>query len=38
MIVKSALAAEYDEAEEYISKLAAEGVVTAIGHSDATYA
>ncbi len=38
MIVKSALAAEYDEAESYIEKLAAEGIVCAIGHSDATFA
>lgn len=38
MIVKSALAAEYEEAEGYIAQLASEGVVTAIGHSDATFA
>lgn len=36
-IVKSALAAEKPGALEYISALDAEGVVTAIGHSDATY-
>lgn len=38
LIVKSALAPEYDEAPEYVGKLAAEGVVTSLGHSDATYA
>lgn len=37
-IVKSALAAEKPGALEYIAALDAEGVVTAIGHSDATYA
>ena len=37
LIRKSALAPEYPEAPEYISRLAAEGVVTALGHSDATY-
>ena len=36
-IVKSALAAEKPGACEYIAALDAEGVVTAIGHSDATY-
>ena len=36
-IVKSALAAEKPGACEYIAKLDAEGVKTAIGHSDATY-
>lgn len=36
-IVKSALAAEKDGALEYIAALDARGVVTAIGHSDATY-
>ncbi|MDY5270587.1 N-acetylglucosamine-6-phosphate deacetylase [Tractidigestivibacter sp.] len=37
LIRKSALAPEYPEAPEYISRLAAEGVVTALGHTDATY-
>lgn len=37
-IRKSALAAERDGSPEYCAKLAAEGVVTCIGHSDATYA
>lgn len=36
-IRKSALAAERDGAAEYCAKLASEGVVTSIGHSDATY-
>ena len=36
-IVKSALAAERDGACPYCVELAARGVVTAIGHSDATY-
>ena len=36
-IVKSALAAEKPGAAAYIAALDAEGVVTAIGHSDATY-
>lgn len=36
-IVKSALAAERDGAAEYCAALDAMGVVTAIGHSDATY-
>ena len=36
-IRKSALAAERDGSPEYCAKLAAEGVVTCIGHSDATY-
>ena len=36
-IVKSALAAEKPGALDYIASLALEGVVTAIGHSDATY-
>ncbi len=36
-IVKSALAAEKDGACAYIAQLDAEGIVTAIGHSDATY-
>lgn len=36
-IVKSALAAERDGACPYCAALAARGVVTAIGHSDATY-
>ena len=35
--MKSALAAEKDGALEYIAALDARGVVTAIGHSDATY-
>ena len=37
-IVKSALAAEKEGALDYIAKLDAKGIVTAIGHSDATYA
>lgn len=36
-IVKSALAAERDGAAAYIAALDAQGVVTAIGHSDAHY-
>ena len=36
-IRKSALAPEHDGSVEYVSALAAEGVVTCIGHSDATY-
>lgn len=36
-IRKSALAAERDGAAGYCAKLASEGVVTSIGHSDATY-
>lgn len=36
-IRKSALAAERDGSPEYCAQLAAEGVVTCIGHSDATY-
>lgn len=36
-IKKSALAAEREGALEYVAALAAEGVVTCIGHSDATY-
>ena len=36
-IVKSALAAERDGAAAYAAELDAEGVVTCIGHSDATY-
>ncbi|MCI7730389.1 N-acetylglucosamine-6-phosphate deacetylase [Enorma burkinafasonensis] len=36
-IVKSALAAEKEGACPYIAALDAKGVVTAIGHSDATY-
>lgn len=36
-IVKSALAAEKDGACAYIAQLDARGVVTAIGHSDATH-
>lgn len=36
-IIKSALAAEKPGARRYIAQLDAEGVVTAIGHSDATY-
>ncbi len=36
-IVKSALAAERDGSVEYVSALAAQGVVTCVGHSDATY-
>ncbi|MDI9590965.1 MAG: N-acetylglucosamine-6-phosphate deacetylase [Acidobacteriota bacterium] len=37
LIVKSALAAEHDEAPAYIARLAAGGVVTALGHSDASF-
>lgn len=37
LIRKSALAPEYPEAPAYVAALAAEGVVTALGHSDATY-
>lgn len=37
LIVKSALAPEYPEAPEYVARLAREGVVTSLGHSDATY-
>ena len=36
-IKKSALAAEKEGAVDYIAALDAKGVVTAIGHSDATY-
>ena len=36
-IVKSALAPEHDGSIEYISALAAKGIVTSIGHSDATF-
>lgn len=36
-IRKSALAPEHDGSVEYVSALAAKGVVTCIGHSDATY-
>ena len=36
-IVKSALAPEREGSEAYIAALDAEGVVTSIGHSDATY-
>ena len=36
-IVKSALAAERDGAADYCAELDARGVVTSIGHSDATY-
>ena len=36
-IRKSALAAERDGAQQYCACLAAEGVVTCVGHSDATY-
>ena len=36
-VVKSALAPEHDGSLEYIALLAAEGVVTCVGHSDATY-
>ena len=36
-IKKSALAAEKEGAADYIAALDAKGVVTAIGHSDATY-
>lgn len=36
-IRKSALAPERDGSLDYIAKLDAEGVVTCIGHSDATY-
>ena len=37
-IVKSALAAEKPGALDYIARLDAKGIVTAIGHSDATFA
>lgn len=37
LIVRSGLAPERDGAVEYISRLSAEGVACAIGHSDATY-
>lgn len=36
-VVKSALAPEHDGSLEYIAALSAEGVVTSIGHSDATF-
>ena len=36
-IRKSALAPEHDGSVEYVSALAAKGIVTCIGHSDATY-
>lgn len=36
-IRKSALAAEKPGAQQYCAQLAAEGIVTCIGHSDATY-
>lgn len=36
-IVKSALAPEHDGSIEYIARLDAEGVVTCLGHTDATY-
>ena len=36
-IVKSAMAAERDGAAAYAAALSAKGVVTSIGHSDATY-
>ena len=36
-IVKSAMAAEHDGAAAYAAALNAKGVVTSIGHSDATY-
>ncbi len=36
-IVKSALAAERDGSVEYVVELARQGVVTCLGHSDATY-
>ena len=36
-IRKSALAPEHEGSVEYVSALAAKGVVTCIGHSDATY-
>ena len=36
-IVKSALAPEHDGSLEYIAALAAENIVTSIGHSDATF-
>lgn len=36
-IVKSALAPERDGAVDYVAELASEGVVTCIGHSDATF-
>ncbi len=38
LIKKSALAPEYPEAPAYVAQLTAEGVVTALGHSDATFA
>ena len=38
LICKSALAPEYPEAPEYISRLAAEGVVTALGNAAKVYA
>lgn len=37
-IVKSALAPERDGSLDYIAEAAARGVVTCVGHSDATYA
>lgn len=37
LIRRSALAPERDGSLEYISRLAAEGVATAIGHTDATF-
>lgn len=37
LIVKSALAAEHEEAPAYIARLASEGVITALGHSDASF-
>lgn len=37
LIVKSALAAEYEEALAYIAQLDSEGVVVALGHSDANF-
>lgn len=37
MICKSALAPEYEEAPAYCAQLAAENVVCALGHSDASY-
>ena len=37
LVVKSALAPEREGALDYIARLDAEGVVTSIGHSDATY-
>ena len=36
-IVKSALAPEHEGSLEYIAALAAENIVTSIGHSDATF-